>query len=48
MIIDDTELIDKYIAEINIHHLYQAHGYPFTIEPLKSLIGEDSFTTFTD
>ena len=28
-IIDDTELIDKYIAEINIHHLFQAHGYPF-------------------
>ena len=44
--IDDPQLIDKLINEGNAHHLNQAQGTPFTIEPLLSLIGQDSFTSF--
>ena len=35
------------IAERNSHHLNQAHGTPLTIEPLLSLIGTDSYTSFS-
>ena len=35
------------IAERNSHHLNQAQGTPLTIEPLLSLIGTDSFTSFS-
>ena len=45
--IDDPQLIDKLINERNAHHLNQAQGTPFTIEPLLSLIGQDSFTSFS-
>ena len=46
--ISDPEQIGKYYAERNIHHLNQVQGSAFTIEPLKILIGDDSFTSFTD
>ena len=31
----------------NAQHLHQAHGTPFTVELLQTLIGKDSFTPFT-
>ena len=40
-------LIDQLIADRNTHHLNQADGTPFTIEPLLSLIDKDTFTTFS-
>ena len=42
--IDDPILIDQLIADRNAHHLNQADGTPFTIEPLLSLIDKDTFT----
>ena len=45
--IDDPILIDQLIADRNAHHLNQADGTPFTIEPLLSLIGKDTFTTLS-
>ena len=34
-------------VERKYHHLNQAQGTPFTIEPLLLLIGNDSFTSFS-
>ena len=45
--IDDPILIDQLIADRNAHHLNQADRTPFTIEPLLSLIGKDTFTTLS-
>ena len=45
--IDDPEIMEQVIAERNSHHLNQAQGTPFTIEPLLSLIGTDSYTSFS-
>ena len=45
--IDDPILIDQLIADRNAHHLNQADETPFPIEPLISLIGKDTFTTFS-
>ena len=39
--IDDPILIDQIIADRNAHHLNQADGTPFTIEPLLPLISKD-------
>ena len=39
--------MEQVIAERNYHHLNQAQGTPLTIEPLLSLIGNDSFTSFS-
>ena len=39
-------LIKKLAADHNTHHLNQAHGSPFTIKPLKNLLGNDSNTPF--
>ena len=44
--IDDPEVIEKLIIERNAVHLNQAEGTPMTIEPMISLIGTDSYTTF--
>ena len=44
--IDNPILIDQLIADRNANHLNQADGTPFTVEPLLSLIGKDTFTTF--
>ena len=44
--IDDPQLIDKLINERNAHHLNEEQEAPFTIEPLLSSIGQDSFTSF--
>ena len=43
---DDPTLIDQLIAEINSNRVNQVEG-TFTIEPLASLIGKDTFTTFS-
>merc|ERR1711865_401610 len=45
--VDDPEIMEQAIAERNTHHLNQAQGTPLTIEPLLSLIGTDSFTSFS-
>ena len=45
--VDDPEIMEQVIAERNSHHLNQAQGTPLTIEPLLSLIGTDSFTSFS-
>ena len=45
--VDDPEIMEQVIAERNAHHLNQAQGTPLTIEPLLSLIGTDSFTSFS-
>ena len=46
-ITDDPEIMEQVIAERNSHHLNQAQGTPLTIEPLISLIGTDSYTSFS-
>ena len=46
--ITDPEQTDTCITEGNTHHLNQTQGSAFTIEPLKSLIGEDGFTSFAN
>ena len=46
--IDDPEVIDKLIIERNAVNLNQTEGTPMTIEPIMSLIGTDSYTTFGD
>ena len=45
--IDDSILIDQLIADCNPKHFKQAYGTPFTVEPLLSLVGKDTFTTFS-
>ena len=45
--VDDPEIMKQVIAEKNSHHLNQTQGTPLTIEPLLSLIGTDSFTSFS-
>ena len=39
--------IDKLLAAGNAQHLHQAHGTPFTVELLRTLIDKDSFTPFS-
>ena len=39
--------MEQVIAERNSRHLNQEQGTPLTIEPLLSLIGTDSFTSFS-
>ena len=46
--IDDQELIKELIIERNAVDLNQAEGTPMTIEPMTSIIGKDSYTTFGD
>ena len=46
--IDDQELIKKLIIENNAVDLNQVEGTPMTIEPMVSIIGKDSYTTFGD
>ena len=46
--VDDIELMNKYFAEKNIQHLNQVQYSPLTIEPLKSLLQSNSFTTFLE
>ena len=45
--IDDPEIMEQVIVKRNSHHLNQAQGTPLTIKPLLSLIGTDSFTSFS-
>ena len=40
------EEIEKYLNKRNSVHLHQAQGTTRTIEPLKMLLGKDSFTKF--
>ena len=41
------EEIDQLLAAGNAQHLHQVHITPFTVEPLRTLIGKDSFTPFS-
>ena len=45
--IHNHEEIDKLLAAGNAQHLHQAHGTRFTVEPLRRLIGKDSFIPFS-
>ena len=45
--VDDPEIMEHIIAERNSHHLNQAQVTPLTVESLLSLIGTDSFTSFS-
>ena len=45
--VDDPEIMEQVIAEKKSHHLNQAKGTQLTIEPILSLIGTDSFTSFS-
>ena len=40
-------LIEKFVTSRNDNHPHQAHRTPFTIESLRSLIGKDIFTSFS-
>ena len=42
--VDNIEEMEKIINERNVQHLQQAEGTPFTIEPLKTILGEDGCT----
>ena len=39
--------MEQVVAERNSHYLNQARGTQLTIEPLLSLIGTDSFASFS-
>ena len=45
--VDDPEIMEQVITERNSHHLNQAQGTPLPIASLLSLIGTDSFTSFS-
>ena len=45
--VDNPEIVEQVIAERNSHHLNQAQETPLKIEPLLSLVGTDSFTSFS-
>ena len=42
----DPESINNCLIQRNLTHLNQAQGIPFTVEPLSSLLKDDSFTQF--
>ena len=42
----DPESINNCLIQRNLAHLNQAQGTPFTVEPLSSLLQDDSFTQF--
>ena len=44
--IDNSEDIERCLISGNRAHLYQAQGTPFTIHPLKELLGKDSLPPF--
>ena len=46
--IDDPIRIYELTVERKSHHLNQAQGPLFTVHPLKSLIGDDSLTSFSN
>lgn len=45
--IDNLVLIYSYIDDRTAQHLNHAQGLPFTMESLRILVGEGSFTTFS-
>ena len=45
--IDDPIFIDQLIIDCNPKHFKQVYGTPFTVAPLLSLVGKDTFTTFS-
>ena len=45
--IHNHEVIDHLLASGNTQHLHQAHGISVTIKPLRTLIGRDSSTPFS-
>ena len=44
--IDNLEEIEKLLASRNKAHLSRSEGTPFTMVPLKDMLGPDSFTLF--
>ena len=44
--INDLTQIEDYTIQINVVHLNQTQGTPFTVNPLQALLNNDSFTTF--
>ena len=42
----DPESINDCLIQRSLAHLNQAQGTPFTVEPLSSLLQDDSFTQF--
>ena len=44
--VDNPEDINRYLISCNRSHLSQVQGTQFTINPLKDLLGKDSFTPF--
>ena len=45
--IHNHKVVDHLLASSNAQHLHQAHGTPFTIKSLRTLIGKDIFTPFS-
>ena len=45
--IDNPEIIEKVITDRNTYHSNQAQGTLLTIGPMLSLIGTDSYTSFS-
>ena len=46
--IDDPEVIERLMVGRNTHILNSAEGFPITVDPMASLIGKDSFTSFSE
>ena len=46
--IENPTLIKELILDRNSHHINQAQGSPFTVEPLQSLLGTDSDTPLVE
>ena len=44
--VENPEDIERCLISRNRAHLSQAQGTPFTIHPLKELLGQDSLTPF--
>ena len=44
--ITDNHEIEECLIKRNVEHLNQAQGTPYTIPPLSTLLGDDSFTSF--
>ena len=45
--VDDPDVMDQFIANKNSHHLNQTQGTSLIIEPMLSLIWQDSYTFFS-
>ena len=46
--VTNVDEMEEKLLEFCHHHFAQAEGTPFTIEPLKSLVGDTGFSEFCD